>query len=109
MKVLLDECVPRRFKNSLSGHDCSTVPEEGFAGKKNGELLALAESAGFQVFLTLDRGIEYQQNLRPRTIAVVIIRTKSSRLAELLSNVPDLLRLLESIEPGQLVKTTLIK
>ena len=72
MKVLLDECVPRKFKDSLSGHDCSTVPEEGFAGKKNGELLTLAESAGFQVFLTLDRGIEYQQNLHPRTIAVVI-------------------------------------
>jgi hypothetical protein len=109
MKVLLDECVPRKFKNSLSRHDCSTVPEEGFAGKKNGELLALAESAGFQVFLTLDRGIEYQQNLPPRTIAVVIIRTKSSRLAELLPHVPDLLRLLESIQPGQLVKTTLTK
>jgi hypothetical protein len=109
MKVLLDECVPRRFKNSLSGHDCSTVPEEGLAGKKNGELLALAESAGFQVFLTLDRGIEYQQNLHPRTIAVVIVRTKSSQLTELLIHVPELLRLLESIQPGQLVRTTLIK
>jgi hypothetical protein len=73
MRVLLDECVPRKFKDSLPGHDCCTVPEEGLAGKKNGELLALAESAGFQVFLTLDRGIEYQQNLHPRTIAVVII------------------------------------
>jgi hypothetical protein len=108
MKVLLDECVPRKFKSSLSGHYCSTVPEEGFAGNKNGELLGLAESAGFQVFLTLDRGIEYQQNLRPRTIAVVIIRTKSSQLSELLPHVPDLLQLLDSIEPGQLVKTTLI-
>jgi hypothetical protein len=109
MKVLLDECVPRKFKNSLSGHDCRTVPEEGLAGKKNGELLALAEQAGFQAFLTLDRGIEYQQNLHPRTIAVVIVRTKSSQLAELLIHVPDLLRLLESIQPGQLVRTTLIK
>jgi hypothetical protein len=109
MKVLLDECVPRKFKDSLSGHDCSTVPEEGLAGKKNGELLTLAESAGFQVFLTLDRGIEYQQNLHPRTIAVVIIRTKSSQLAELLCHVPDLLQALESIEPGQLIRMTLIK
>jgi len=107
MKVLLDECVPRRFKNSLSGHDCSTVPEERLAGKKNGELLTLAENAGFQVFLTLDRGIEYQQNLLPRTIAVVIIPVKSSRLDELLPHVPDVLRLLESVRPGQLVRTTL--
>src|SRR5271165_2976067 len=109
MKVLLNECVPRKFKDSLSGHDCSTVPDEGLAGKKNGELLALAESAGFQVFLTLDRSIEYQQNLDPRTIAVVIIRTKSSQLAELLWHVPDLVRALESIEPGQLIRMTLIK
>jgi hypothetical protein len=109
MKVLLDECVPRKFKNALPGHDCRTVPEAGFAGKKNGELLALAESAGFQVFLTLDRGIEYQQNLQPREIAVIIVRTKSSQLQALLPHVPDLLKLLESIEPGQSVRTTLIK
>jgi hypothetical protein len=109
MKVLLDECVPRKFRNSLPGHDCRTVPDEGLAGKKNGELLALAENAGFRVFLTLDHGIEYQQNLHPRTIAVVILRTKSSRLAELLPQVPDLLRLLKSLEPGQLIKTNLIK
>jgi predicted nuclease of predicted toxin-antitoxin system len=109
MKVLLDECLPRRFKNFLSGHECSTVPELGFAGRKNGELLSLAENAGFQVFLSLDRGIEYQRNLNQRTIAVVIIRTKSSRLSELLSHIPDLLRVLGSIEPGQLVGMTLIK
>jgi len=109
MKVLLDECVPRKFKGSLSGHDCSTVPDEGLAGKKNRELLAPAESAGFQVFLTLDRGIECQQNLHPRTIAVVIIRTKSSQMAELLLHIPDLLRALDSIEPGQLIRMTLIK
>jgi hypothetical protein len=109
MKVLLDECVPRRFKNSLSGHDCSTVPDEGLAGKKNGELLALAEGAGFQVFLTLDRGIEYQQNLHPRIIAVVIIPTKSSQLADLLRHVPDLLQALEYIKPGQLIRITLIQ
>jgi hypothetical protein len=109
MKVLLDECVPRKFKNSLLGHECRTVPEEGLAGKKNGELLAFAEKAGFQVFLTLDRGVEYQQNLHPRTIAVIIVRTRSSQLTELLIHVPDLLRLLESIEPGQLVRSTLIK
>src|SRR5579863_7230533 len=104
MKVLLDECVPRKFKDSLPGHDYRTVSQEGLAGKKNGELLALAEKAGFEVFLTLDRGIEYQHDFRPRTIAVVIIRSKSSRLAELLPQVPDLLGLLESVKPGQLAR-----
>ena len=46
MKLLLDECVPRKFRNLLPGHNCRTVPEEGLAGKKNGELLSLAEESG---------------------------------------------------------------
>jgi hypothetical protein len=53
MKVLLDESVPRKFRNHLTGHDCCTVPEEGLASKKNGELLSFAEKSGFEVFLTL--------------------------------------------------------
>jgi hypothetical protein len=56
MKLLLDECLPRKFKHHLHGHECHTVPEEGWAGKKNGDLLSLAEKSGFEVFLTLDRG-----------------------------------------------------
>ena len=60
MRLLLDECVPRKFMNELAGHDCRAVPDEGLAGKKNGELLSLAEETGFQVFLTLDRGLEYE-------------------------------------------------
>jgi hypothetical protein len=61
MRVLLNECVPHKFKYKLSGHDCRTVPEAGFAGKKNGELLVLAEEQGFEIFLTLDKGVAYQQ------------------------------------------------
>jgi predicted nuclease of predicted toxin-antitoxin system len=104
MKLLLDECVPRKFRNMLPGHDCRTVPEEGLAGKKNGELLSLAEKSGFEVFLTLDRGIEYEQNLQGRVIAVVLIRAKSSRLADLLAHSPETLRVLRSIQPGDLVR-----
>lgn len=92
MKLLLDECLPRKLRSYFPGHDCRTVPDEGLAGKKNGELLALAEEAGFQVFLTLDRGIEYQQSLHPRTISVIIIRSRSNRRAELLPQVTDLLK-----------------
>jgi hypothetical protein len=56
MKLLLDECVPRKLKNHLPGVECQTVPEAGLAGKKNGELLSRAEQAGFQVFLTVEPG-----------------------------------------------------
>lgn len=82
----------------------SYVPEEGMAGKKNGELLVLAEASGFQVFLTVDRGIEYQQNLRARKIAVVLIRTKSSRLVDLLPRVPEILKVISELKAGQVAK-----
>jgi hypothetical protein len=75
-KLLLDECIPRKFKSHLSGYDCLTVPEAGWAGKKNGELLSLAENAGFQVFVSLDQGIEFQQNLTGRNVAVILLRAK---------------------------------
>jgi hypothetical protein len=103
-KLLLDECVPRKFKNHLPGFECHTVPDAGLAGRKNGELLSLAEEAGFEVFLTIDRGMEYQQNLTQRGIAVLLISAKSSRLADLLPQTPAILRLLPLIQRGQLVK-----
>ncbi|MGA8764607.1 MAG: DUF5615 family PIN-like protein [Candidatus Sulfotelmatobacter sp.] len=106
MKLLLDECVPRKLKNHLLGHDCQTVPEAGLAGRKNGELLSLAETAGFQVFLTIDRGIEYEQNLKQRSIAVILIHPRSSRLDDLLLHLPEVLRVLPSVRPGQLVRVT---
>jgi hypothetical protein len=104
MRVLLDECVPRKLKSSLAGHECRTVPEEGLAGKRNGELLALAEGAGFNVFLSVDRGFEFQQNLRSRQIAVLLVRARSSRLADLLPHVPEILERLESLRPGEVVR-----
>jgi hypothetical protein len=76
MRVLLDECVPRKLKQHLSVHDCQTVPEIGFAGKKNGELLSLAEAGGFGVFLSLDQGIEFEQNLLGRKIGIVLVQAK---------------------------------
>ena len=103
-KLLLDECIPRKFKNDFSGHDCLTVPEAGWAGKKNGELLSLAESAGFQMFVSLDQGIEFQQNLTGRNIAVILLRAKSNRLADLIPLVGKILMSLSSIEPGPLVR-----
>ena len=104
MKLLLDECLPRKLKNHLSGHECHTVPEAGWAGKKNGELLLLAEKSGFEIFLTLDQGIEYEQNLTGREIAVVILSAKSSRLADLLPRIPAILTALRSVRVGQLAR-----
>jgi predicted nuclease of predicted toxin-antitoxin system len=103
MRVLLDECVPRKLANQLPGHVVQTVPEAGLAGTSNGELLRLAELAGSEAFLTIDRGFEYQQNLRGHRIAIVLVKAKTSRLSDLLPFVSEILQTLASIQPGQLV------
>jgi predicted nuclease of predicted toxin-antitoxin system len=105
MKLLMDECVPRKLKRSLSveGHLCSTVPEAGFASKTNGELRLLAEQS-FEVFLTLDTGLQFQQNLTERKIAILVIRCKFNRLMDILSQIPACLVALRSIKQGDFVQ-----
>ena len=103
MRILLDECIPRKFKFSLAPHECQTVPEAGFAGKKNGELLGLAEG-NFDVFVTLDKGVEFQQNLTDKKLAVVIIRARSNRLAHVQLHAESCLSAIQSIQPGQLIR-----
>ena len=103
MRILLDECVPRKLKFHLPGHDCKTVAEAGMAGKSNGELLGLAEAHQFEVFLTIDQGIEYQQNLSNRRITILVLHAKSNRLAHLVRLVPRSLVALGTIRSGQLI------
>lgn len=92
-----------KTQDHLPGHECHTVPEAGWAGKKNGELLLLAEKSGFEIFLTLDRGMEYEQKLKGREITIVLVAAKSSRLADLLPRMPAVLDVLRSVGTGQLV------
>ena len=104
MRVLIDECIDERLRNHLPGQDCQTVRYAGLTGLKNGDLLTAAESAEYDAFLTLDQGVEYQQNLIDRKIAIVVFRAKSSRLKDLLPLIPACLTALESIQAGQLVR-----
>jgi hypothetical protein len=106
MRVLIDECIDERFRHHLPGHDCQTARYAGLAGLRNGELLDAAEAAKFDVLITVDQGIEYQQNLAHRQIAMIVLRGKSSRLDDLLPLVPACLKQLESLQPGQVVKVT---
>jgi hypothetical protein len=89
MKVLLDECIDQRFASEITGHEVKTVPEMGWVNLKNGQLLTLAQ-ADFDVFVTVDRNLPYQQNLPKYNIAVVVLRAKSNRLADLQPLVPEL-------------------
>jgi hypothetical protein len=90
VRVLLDECLPRRLKRDLVGHDVRTAPEMGWASKSNGELLALATGT-FDVFLTADRNLSYQQDVSAYDIAVVVLVARSNNLDELRPLVPQIL------------------
>jgi predicted nuclease of predicted toxin-antitoxin system len=105
MKILLDECLPAPIKESLSpfGHECKTVQELGFGSKKNGELLALAEGK-WDVLLTSDKNIKFQQNMAGRKISIVILRAKSNRLEDLLLLMPACAEALLSIQGGVVIE-----
>jgi predicted nuclease of predicted toxin-antitoxin system len=104
MRVLLDECIPRKLKSALPDHECHTVPEAGLAGQKNGILLSLAEAAGFDLFLTMDKGLQYQQNLAGRSIAILIIRARSNRLQDLLPHLEACRLIMSTIRPGEVIR-----
>jgi predicted nuclease of predicted toxin-antitoxin system len=99
VKLLLDECVDRRLARELARHEVETVTQMGWAGIKNGELLARAE-AEFDVFITVDRNLSFQQNLPAFNIAVVILRAPSNRLADLRLLIPRLLSTLPTLSKG---------
>jgi hypothetical protein len=90
MRVLLDECVPRALGKELVGHDVRTVAEAGWAGVKNGELLQLAAGL-FDVLLTVDRNLEYQQNFAGVELAVIVIHAPSNDVAVLRPLMPAVL------------------
>src|SRR5262245_47339898 len=95
MRVLLDECVPRPLAALLHGHEVVTVAGAGWAGKKNGELLRLAGSR-YDVFVTIDQNLEYQQHLRDAPLAVVVLVSRSNRFRDLEPLLPKLLEALGS-------------
>jgi predicted nuclease of predicted toxin-antitoxin system len=104
MKVLIDECAPKALKTFLSkrGHESLTVQEVGWAGKQNGELLALAE-AEFDVPVSLDTNLSYQQNLMGRSIGIVVLHGSSNRLQHLRQYFPACLSAVEKSKPGEII------
>lgn len=106
MRLLLDECLPRPLKRELSGHIVDTVPEMGWAAVKNGALLRLAADS-FDVFITTDQNLQYQQNLRGASIAIIVLKAVNNQLVSLLPLVPALLVALDTIQAGDVVIITL--
>ena len=100
MRVLLDECIDQRLAADIAGHEVKTVPQAGWASVSNGELLALAQSQ-FDVFVTVDRNLSFQQHLPRYSIAVVVLRASSNRLADLRPLAPKLLSAIETAKSGE--------
>ena|SRR5579863_3059578 len=99
MRIFLDECIDGRLARDLVGHDVRTARQMGWTSIGNGELLALASRA-FDVFLTVDRNLSFQQNLEVLTIAVMVLRATTNRLADLRPLVPRLLAALDAAKAG---------
>jgi hypothetical protein len=103
MKVLFDENLPHALRGLLQGHDAYTVSYLGWSATKNGALLQRAADDGFDVFLTLDNGVRYQQNQQTLPLAIVVVRAVSNDIDDLRPLVPHILIALASVPPRTLV------
>ena len=103
MKILLDECLPRRLLRDFSAYSTTTVPRQGWAGLKDRELLQKAGDE-FDVFITLDRGLVFQQNLSDINLCVVVIQAVNSRYETLQPGIPEIMHAIERAEPGLVIR-----
>jgi hypothetical protein len=101
MRLLLDECVVRNLKRDLVGHEVMTVVEAGFSGMKNGALLRAA-AGSFDVLITVDRNLPFQQNIGSLQIAVLVLMAQGVTYPDLKPLVPAVLASLSTIQPGEL-------
>ncbi len=97
-RVLLDENLPQKLRFLLTGHAVVTTAYQGWAGKSNGELVAVAEAAGFDVIVTADQGLNYQQNMAARKIALVVLSTNRSSLV--MTGAPKILAAIDAAQAG---------
>lgn len=103
MRLLIDECLDWRLARGLPGHEVTSVPRKGWAGIKNGRLLALAEHE-FDVFITGDRNLSFQQNTTQFGIAVIVLSAASTKLKETLPLMPAVLEQLAHCRPGLVIE-----
>lgn len=103
MKLLLDECVTRHLKRDLASHDVHTVEDAGFKGLENGELLKAASGA-YDVLITVDRNIPYQQNIVGLNIVILILAAKRNSYVRLKPLIPRALSALDTVKAGDVIR-----
>jgi len=102
VRILLDECLPKRLKRELANYEVRTVPEVRWAGTKNGELLRLAETQ-FDVFLTVDQNIEFQQSVPAFELAIVVLVAHSNDIDDLRPLMPQVREMLSKVKAGEII------
>ena len=100
MKLLLDENLPRRLKHEFPEHDISTVRENGWSGKVNGELLQLMLANDFEALITIDKSLQHQQNFTRYPIPVILLTARSNKYVTLLPLVQSIKSVLDHLKPG---------
>jgi uncharacterized protein DUF5615 len=103
VKILLDECLPRRLTQEFVGHEVRTVPQAGWASLSNGKLLSLMENS-YDVFVTIDSNLATQHNPGQSGIMVVILSAKSNRFEDLQPLMPEVLERLTTIQRGHVIR-----
>lgn len=103
MRVLLDECVPKRLRRDLPGLDVSTVADQGWLGRRNGDLLRLMAEAGFTHLVTVDRNLMFQQNVAAAGVAILVVHARTNRITELRPLMAKVVAMLSTVAPGQVV------
>jgi hypothetical protein len=103
LKIFLDHCVPKRLLRLLPEHEVKTAYQMGWAAKKNGELLKLVES-DFEVFLTVDRNLRYQQNVASSSLKFVVLVAADNRFDSLAPLIPQVKAALAILAPGDVVE-----
>jgi len=101
MRVVLDECLPKRLARELPGHEVTTVPAAGFAGLVNGKLLRRI-AGNYEVFVTIDGNLTAQQNMKGLSFAVIVLRARSNKIEDIRPLIPQILEALASTKPGQI-------
>ena len=104
MRVLLDECVPRRFRHALVGVDVSTTRDERWDGLRNGDLLVHMRAAGFTTLVTVDRNLTYQQHIAASGLAVIVMHAVTNRLEQLVPLAPQVLDAIAATPSGAITR-----
>jgi predicted nuclease of predicted toxin-antitoxin system len=106
VKLLLDAMMPEEIGPLLTGHEVVHVAELGWRHLNNGALLSSAEASGFDVLITKDANMPYQQNLTGKNIALLVVRPRTQDLDDLLALAPSILKILPDLTPGSVIRVT---